>query len=274
METTEEISFLTILLPLAGIIFLIALGVLFLYQQFQKNIIRQQLEREEMKSKYQKNLLSNTIRVQEEERKRIARDLHDELGAALSIGRMQLTQLEKQAHIEPQKIVEIRELIETTLASTRRISHELMPLQLAKLGLEKALLSLLSKAKEAGQLETNIAIGANYNKLPWLIEVGIYRIYSELVNNTLKHSEATRIDISILHKSDQLFCRYADNGKGLPKEIINQGLGLKSLENRVKAFEGELEFGNRNEGGFFTRFKIPLNSFFDTTDNPTEFNTN
>ena len=149
METPQEIDFITMLLPLAGIAFLIALGVIFMYQQFQKNIIRQQLEREEIKSQYQKELLHTTIKVQEEERQRIANDLHDELAAALSIGRMQLTQLEHEKEFNPKRIAEVREIMETTLAATRRVSHELMPLQLSQLGLEKALVTLLKKAEDA-----------------------------------------------------------------------------------------------------------------------------
>lgn len=258
METSEEIDFVAMLLPLAGITFLIALGVIFMYQQFQKNIIRQQLEREEERSHHQKQLLVTTIRVQEEERKRIAGDLHDELAAMLSIGRMQLTQLEHQKEFNLKRITEIRKLLETTLTATRRISHELMPLQLSELGLEKALYHLLEKAENAQDIITNMALSSTCNELPWVMEVALYRIYAELVNNTLKHAEATIIDISILCQANQLFCRYEDNGKGLSKAIMNQGLGLQNLKNRVIAFEGTLEFGNRSEGGFYCKIIVPI----------------
>ncbi len=258
MEASQELDIVRLILPLAIIVLIIAIGVVLLYQQFQKNIIRQRLEKEELKSQYQKELLQTTINVQEEERKRIARDLHDELGAALSIGRMQLVQLENQQEIDPKKLSKIRELVEETLASTRRISHELMPLQLTKLGLEKALLALLEKVEGSNQLQTQIAIGLKGQKLPWLQEIALYRIYSELINNTLKHAEANTIEISIWLESEQLFCRYADNGIGINKKVLEQGLGLKSLESRIKAFEGTLKSGNRNEGGFFANMKIPI----------------
>ncbi len=258
METSEELNFLKILLPLAGIIFLIALGVIFMYQQFRKNIIRQQLEREEIKNKYQKELLLTTIRVQEEERKRIASDLHDELAAALSIGYMQLTQLEDQKEFNPEKIAQVRSLLQTTLASTRRISHELMPLQLAQFGLEKALSNLLEKVESAQNIHTNLAISSNCDTLPWIYEVALYRIYSEMINNTLKHAEATTVDISILCKSEQLFCRYSDDGKGLPEKLIDAGIGLQNIENRVRSFDGKLEVGNSADGGFYCKIILPL----------------
>lgn len=246
------------LLPLAGIIFLIVLGVIFMYQQFRKNIIRQQLEREEIKNKYQRELLLTTIRVQEEERKRIASDLHDELAAALSIGYMQLTQLEEQKEFNLKKIAQVRELLQTTLASTRRISHELMPLQLSQFGLEKALSNLLEKVESAQNIQTNLAVSRSCDKLPWIYEVALYRMYSEMINNTLKYAEATTIDISILCKSEQLFCQYADDGKGLPEKPLHSGIGLQNIENRVQSFEGKFEYGNSEEGGFYAKIILPL----------------
>jgi signal transduction histidine kinase len=259
MEASQEIDFLMVLLPLVIVLLLIALGVIFMYQQFQKSIIHQQLTKEALKGTHQKELLHLVVKTQEEERKRIARDLHDELGAALSIGRMQLVQLENQKSIDPQQITPIRELMESTLASTRHISHQLMPLQLAQMGLERALHSLLDKVKQTGKVQPHIAIANNLGKLPWLLEIGLYRIYSELINNTLKHAKATRIEISIFKDSEQLFCRYTDNGTGLPEKTLNHGLGLQSLKSRVDIFEGKIQFGNQESGGFFTRIVIPLN---------------
>ncbi len=259
METAQEVDFLTILVPLAGIILIITVGVILMYLQFQRSIFRQELANEELKSLHQKQLLQRTIEVQEQERKRIAMDLHDELGAILSISRMQLLQLESQDEISKEDIGPVRDLIENTLASTRRISHELMPLQLEKLGLENALLSLLTKAKESGEIESNIAISESCDELPWMVELGLYRIFSELINNTIKHADATTIEISILLEDGQLFCRYSDNGKGINLDTSVTGLGMQSVENRIDALQGSWEYGDRSSGGFFARIRIPLN---------------
>ncbi len=259
METSQEISFLMILLPLVGILFLIAIGVVLMYQQFQKNIILQQLKREEMNNEHQRELLRKMVKVQEKERKRIAQDLHDELGAALSIARMQLKHLENDHPNNEEQIRKTRELIETTLTSTRRISHQLMPLQLKKLGLEKALMALLDKARDSGKCETNIAVGDKCSELPWLVQIGVYRIYSELINNSLKHAEAKSIDLSLHCDSEQLFCRYADDGSGIDSTQKNNGLGMKSIENRIKALYGHWKYGNREKGGFYAQINLPLN---------------
>jgi len=257
MEATHEINLLSILVPLLVIVFIIAIGVVLMYLQFQKNIMKQQLKREALKNEHQQELIQKTVAVQEVERKRIAQDLHDELGAVLSISRMQLLQLESETHAPTERIRPIREMIETTLTSTRRISHELMPLQLEQLGLEQALQSLLSKAANSHQLTTNLAVSENTSELAWITQLGLYRIYSELIHNSLKHAGASTIDISVLREGNQLYGRYADDGRGLSDDKAD-GLGMKSLENRVNALNGHWDFGNRAQGGFYANIKIEL----------------
>ena len=95
MEDLEKLNLLSTLIPFALIVFVITIGVVLLNQQFRKKLFKQQLEQENLKIVHQEKLLQTAVKVQEDERKRIARDLHDELGAMLSIGRMQLVELEK-----------------------------------------------------------------------------------------------------------------------------------------------------------------------------------
>lgn len=256
MEELKALELLSIIYPVAIVVFIIAIGVVLMNQQFQKNIIQQQLKREELKGEHQKELLNKTIRVQEGERKRIASDLHDELGAILSISKMQLIRAEKECVENTTRLTEIKSLIETALASTRRISHELMPLQLEKMGLEKALLSLLNGVEKTGDY-TNVISIANL-KLPWMVELGLYRIYSELINNTVKHAKANSIHINISLEEELLYCKYVDNGIGLPKTEKGKGLGMASIENRVKSLEGEWEWRNGTTEGFHVTMKIPL----------------
>lgn len=256
MEEPETLSILDTLIPFAIIVFLIAIGVVLLNQQFRKNLYKQQLEKESLKIKHQEKLLETGVQVQENERKRIARDLHDELGAALSIGRMQLMQLEKATEIDPKKIEDVRHLIENILASTRRISHELTPLHLENLGLEKALKSLLQRLEESGKISTTVSIDAAIDEFPWLVQLALYRIYSELINNTLKYAQASQLEIHIFKTKESLNCHYFDNGIGLKKETNSAGLGFTSIENRVNMLKGSLDFGTREEGGFYAEIIV------------------
>jgi signal transduction histidine kinase len=262
MDPTAELSYLQLLLPLIGVVSVIVVGVVLLHQHFRKSLYKQQLAREELKNKHQQELLRNAIQVQEEERKRISQDLHDELGAALSISRMHLLRLEKLGQSDQNKAVEelpkVREYVESALASTRRISHELMPAQLQMLGLAKALEGVAHWAGSASELEPSVEVNGNLNELPWDTTLGLYRIYTELINNTLKHAEASTANLKIDAEFQSLSFQYWDNGKGLPVSARNVGMGLKGMEGRVSALNGELKVGNNDAGGFFANIKLPI----------------
>ncbi|MCJ8291676.1 MAG: hypothetical protein HRT58_04875 [Crocinitomicaceae bacterium] len=258
MEDPEKINFISTLIPFAIIVFIIAIGVVLLSQHFRKNVFKQLLEKESLKIKHQEKLLQTSVNVQEEERKRIAMDLHDELGAALSIGRMQLVQLEQSEEFNAEKIIEIRQLIESTLASTRRISHELMPLNLDKLGLEKALKFLCVRIEESGGTKVKIVIPEFTIKLPRLLELALYRIYSELINNTIKYADASNLEISIIQEKDVLFCSYLDDGNGLNENSKTCGLGFKSIESRVNMLKGTWKYGNRENRGFYAHVELSI----------------
>lgn len=262
MEATTELNFLSTLLPMVLVIFVIAIGVVLLNQQFQKNLYRQQLLQEELKSQHQQELLRSSIEIQETERKRIARDIHDELGALLSITRMHLVQMEQQegGAGENQSITlqHVRHLTENAIASMRRISHELMPLQLEKFGLVQTLEALTNHTETTGKIHIQIKTDEDLPELNWPVKLGLYRIILEMVNNTLKHAEATAIQIDFSAKDEQVICLYTDNGKGISANHSGGGLGLKSIEGRTSALGGSVEIGNKSHKGFYGLIKIPL----------------
>lgn len=212
----------------------------------------------EVKYLHQHQLLKSSIQTQEVERKRIAQDLHDELGAVLSISRMHLVQIqnEKATNSAMQSgIQQARMLTEAALATMRRISHELMPPQLENFGLIKTLEAITAQMQEAKKITVNFH--ASDELLRWTLptELGLYRICMEMINNTLKHAEATKINIDLKQSSGQLLFSYSDNGKGLP-EVVHVGHGFKNIEARANIIGGELAMGNNDHGGFYATVKI------------------
>lgn len=262
METPAEISVLSTLLPLAGIIFIITIGVVLLNQQFQKNLFRQKLEQEELKNIHQRDLLSSSIRVQEEERKRIAQDLHDELGAALSIARMHLVQLQKKCNEEPSgshtTIGNVKNLIENAMANMRRISHQLMPPQLEAFGLVNTLEDVARQINNAGEIVIEINAAPQLPEFDWMLKLGLYRINMELINNTIRHAGADKITIDLRVEPDHIISAYRDNGKGLPENFSGNGSGCRGIESRVASLGGTFELGNSSGGGFYALVKIPF----------------
>ncbi|SJZ84648.1 Protein of unknown function [Chitinophaga eiseniae] len=261
METIKDLSFINALLPLAVIVFIIGIGVVFLNLHFQKNLSDQKLKREALKSSYQQDLLRSNIQAQEEERKRIAHDLHDELGAVMSIMRMHLMVLEQQsAEGTPlqEGLLQVRTLSETALSSVRSISHRLMPPQLESFGLPAALHSVTEQFNKAGDITIALNCDDYMDDLPWLVNLGLFRIIMEMINNTIKHAGAKAIRIDLFHRGEEVVCNYADDGCGLPEGTAGKGLGLKSIEGRVNALGGKLEMGNLESGGYYAIVRIIL----------------
>lgn len=219
------------------------------------------LEQEELKSKYQNDLLRSSIVVQEDERKRIAQDMHDELGATLSIARMQLVQIEQQKGVQPalvNAVHQVRITTEAALATMRRLSHELMPPQLESFGLIKTLESVSNQINSAKTISIAINATDEQMRLASSTELALYRICMELINNTIKHADAKQISISIAQSENQVQFRYEDDGRGFVVQENHQGLGLKSIEARVNTFSGNIQIGPSNSGGFAATISIPM----------------
>lgn len=258
MEEAATIDLVPTLVPFILIIFVLVIAVVFLKQQRQKKILKQRLEKQESRINQHKKLLQVTIQVQESERKKIAENIHDELGASLSISRMLLRQMEDENSAQTEKIKEVREIIDTSLVSARRISQELIPLQLSKLGLKKALCALVSKAEKESDAVINIVISQSPLVLPWDVEIGLYRIYKELINNSLNHTKAKEIDISMYKEGDFLFCQYSDDSKVIQDDKQIHGIDFQNLESRIISFNGSIVFENPESEGFHANIKIPL----------------
>ena len=259
MEEPQEIELLGIFLPLLGLVFLIAVVVLYLNQYFQKQLTQQKLVEQELKNEQQKKLLQTSINVQEAERKRIARDLHDELGATLSISRMHLLKLEQDRDISDDlksSIQNIRTVTESALTSMRRISHELMPAQLATFGLVKTLQSVVDQVNETGELSLSMKDTLGATRIPWELEVGLYRMVMELVHNTIKHSGAGKASICLEKTVRHIELTYTDDGAGINETEKLTGLGLKSIEARANASGGFFEILDAD--GFHARVVLSI----------------
>ncbi|MFN4972235.1 MAG: sensor histidine kinase [Bacteroidota bacterium] len=262
MEMEPNLTFTTALVSFIVVVFIIAVGVVLLNLQFQKNLHRQQLANEELKYKHQLELLQSSIAVQEDERKRIAENLHDELGALLSISRMRMLQVENEIpeQFEKQRktLSEIRTYVETSIASMRRISHELIPPQLEQFGLVNTLETITTQLSGINNLSITFTHSTRKPVFGWPVEIGLYRVFMELINNTIKHAGATEIHIDITETDALLKCLYRDNGIGLADEKEMAGLGLKSMEGRIKALGGQLLISSRSSTGFTAVIQIPL----------------
>ncbi len=216
--------------------------------------------------KSQKILMRTIINTEEKERKRFAEELHDGIGPLLSGINMYIEKIKSQEIIstENQKLLKYcNELVNDSISQIRIISNDLMPRLLGKHGLAKSLNSFIGKINHLKSINIKLS-GDEIETDDIQHEAGIilYRGITELINNTLKHSNAKNIIIDITKKENFIVVNYSDDGKGISLKKIHQtrkhaGLGIKNLISRVKSINGTINFADNNQQGFSTEIIIP-----------------
>jgi signal transduction histidine kinase len=247
-------------------IVLIALAVFVVLYFRQKAIKDRIIARQKIQQlEEEKKLMAAKLLVegQETERKRIAQELHDGLGVLLSATRMQFTSI-KDVSPESQPIIEkATQMLEQASGDVRKISHNMMPGLLTKLGLFEAVEDLFENLKDTENLTATCVIsGEPEERMPENKEIMIYRIVQELVNNTLKHANASKIELSMKVIPDGLHIRYFDDGRGFDVEktlaMETGSFGLKSMESRVNFLNGKMDIQSAPGKGVEFSIKIPL----------------
>jgi signal transduction histidine kinase len=235
------------------LMFLLAGMLLFFVSSYQKRLLRNKADVEKMKVRHQLDLFQSSIDAMEDERRRVSRDLHDEIGAALSVLRLQVGQMSVDKDFNPENaqnlIVGSKQLIDNTIENVRRISNDMLPSGLEEFGLKYAIEMLCDKVESASRLVINLNINS-LERMENRLELSLYRILQELLNNTLKHANATEVNIDFATDNQQLTITYQDNGQGFDLEKLSKrGLGLKNIESRVSMIHGKLEYMTDLEKG-------------------------
>jgi signal transduction histidine kinase len=216
----------------------------------QRKVIRYQLRLQRMEHDQQKLLLNASIRLQEEERQRIAADLHDDAGPLLATARLYLNEnlvnLDKTTQL--QSIYNAKQIIDDTIQLIRNISHSLMPPTLKNFGLESAVNDLFQKISGSGSMNASSRFHDYRERLQAENELIIFRVIQELVNNILKHSNASFIHLTQNTSGNKFFIRLHHDGRGITQNDFNKlnksnvGLGLKNIQSRLKVLHGKIFF--------------------------------
>lgn len=236
----------------------LAVGVLVLYNTSQRRILKGVEEAHLKEIEYTNSLLANSISVQERERSRIAKDLHDGIGSKLSVVNLNLNLLKMQLSENP-KVSAILGQIETSLSDSisrvRDISHNLYPPILEKFGIQSALESLAKEVTRTGVLKVHLDIDHNWKEFDMTSQLHIYRINQELLHNTIKHAEAKNVWISSQLVEDGLKFLYKDDGMGVDKkDESSNGLGISSILTRINILNASVKFYDEHMEGYKVEF--------------------
>jgi two-component system, NarL family, sensor kinase len=246
---TQEKEFYQSLLIVVGIVGIILLYFIITIIRYQRRSLR--LHKEKIQAE---------IDTLEKERKRIALDLHDELGPLLSAIKLQINSLDTNDPQDQEMIGKSSIHLDSIIKKLREISNNLMPNTLVRKGLQKAVDEFIENTQQTHGLQVKFICEQNLHLSPHQ-EVNIYRIIQEILHNTVKHSKATLLIIKIMIEEDRLLLMTADNGKGFDyfaKLRENPGLGLRNLQSRAEVMGGELACQSEPGKGTMYTFEIPV----------------
>ena len=222
-----------------------------------------QLKRE---TKLQQKFSKQLVDFQEEEKKRIASELHDGIGQNLLIitNRAQIGLMNENADKMKEQLTSISDTASESINEIRHITHHLHPTLLDKIGLTKTLQAMIHKFEGSSSVTFSISIDDIDNIFNAENEVNIYRIVQEGINNVIKHSGAKQTEISILKKEKTLKMIIRDDGKGIAEIKLknflssSEGFGLRSLKERVKYLNGNISIDSHVGKGTTLNITIPI----------------
>jgi signal transduction histidine kinase len=247
-------------------LFLVALLLISIYfytQKVKRNKIVAAHKMQEAEIAYQKELIQSVITSQEAERKRIGADLHDEVGSALSSLRMMIEQFTVNKENDDKALFgsETKLAIDRIVSNTRGIAHDFSPITGGVHGFLDALEELLERVNQTGKMEATVTLDSE-NSITGLSNteaLNMYRVLSELVNNTLKHAAAGHIALDIFRQNDELNIQYKDDGRGMEQPKNQKGIGLHNIESRLGMMGAVYEIITSLGNGYIMNIRLPVN---------------
>jgi signal transduction histidine kinase len=240
-------------------LFILAGFILYFY--YQNLVLKQKNEIKDLDNKLQYKIISATLDGQDQERNKISVVLHDHVSAILSSVGLHLSAFENSISKEQiQELKKTRSLLKDAHDKVRDLSHELVPSLLVKFGLQYALSDLCEKNSNSILHFDYVSGLSEQNKYPTDFETKIYFIVSELLNNVMKHSNASKSVLYVAEINKQLNIKIEDNGKGFDVNQVNKtnGFGLTQIKARIKNMNGDMNINSKKNQGTIITIKVNI----------------
>ncbi|MDR1415278.1 MAG: sensor histidine kinase [Odoribacteraceae bacterium] len=232
-----------------------AVGVFYIRKLFQ---FLRRLDK--IRDETEKRVLSAIIRTEERERQRFAKELHDGLGPLLSVGKMLISGFNagNAPDVNAKLLHNLQQVADESIASVKEISTNISPHVLNDFGLKEAVSSFISKLRAANGIDIRFQSNIQRQRFSYNVEVIMYRVICELINNTIRHAAATRVRVNLYLEDDILHLDYEDNGRGfdVQQATANGGMGISNMRYRLNSGNGDLQFTSQPGQGLQARAHI------------------
>ena len=232
----------------------LSIGVMYAHKLF-KYIDRLNRQR----SLLNKRILTAVLRTEEKARSRFSKELHDGLGPLLSSAKMSLTALAREEHDAEQReiITNTTYVIDEAIRSLREISNNLSPHVLNDFGLARGVQNFIDKSAAMHDVKIRFTTNLRSERFDTDIEVILYRVICELINNSLKHAACTSINLSLSQSGTSLALDYSDNGRGFnPQAMMDCGMGLSNISSRINSLGGTFEITSSKGKGMRAAIRV------------------
>lgn len=241
-------------------ILVIVLSFIFIVIRSHQRSLKQQATLHNLQLSHQQELLNTLVVSQEEERKRIGQDLHDDVGTALAHLRLVIELFKKDTGPEEHFATNCKNLIDKIVTDVRHISHNLSPPGIAIYGFFNTLEDLCDAIVKTGALKISVKNVAEQKiaNLSQLQSISLYRIMEELLTNTIRHSGAAQVEILFSESGDLFVVSYRDNGRGTGAGSgAIPGMGLQNIRNRLEVIGAREDHSEDNLKGYHFCFVLP-----------------
>jgi two-component system, NarL family, sensor kinase len=223
------------------------------YRNYRQKQKLQQQRISELETEKQLTATEAVLKGEEQERTRLAKDLHDGLGGMMSGIKYSFLTMKRNLIMTPENQLAFErsmDMLDSSIQEMRRVAHNMMPEALLKFGLDTALKDLSNDINQTGALHVNYqSIGMDHAIIDQTTSITIYRIIQELINNTMKHAAATNSIVQLSRTDNKLTITVEDDGKGFDTACLGmaKGIGWTNIMNRVEFLKGKLDI-NSNAG--------------------------
>jgi signal transduction histidine kinase len=232
-------------------------------QILSQNEMLQQRTIAEMEKQHRIEVMQGTIEAEENERHKIADQLHDETSSLLALASLNISSAMEKGNVDPrqgEQLNKAHEIVQSVSSSVRDISHRLTPLLIEKYGFRKAIEDMQQTVLLSGKIKMNITVIGfeSDGRYPKLLLNNIYRIIQELVHNMLKHARAGNAYIELVEHDSYIVLMAEDDGVGMGDLPLVKGKGLSAIQAKIDYLNGRMEISDKKEGGLLTVIEIPV----------------
>ena len=256
---------MTTIFIITAFLLIVAVGIIVLVLVYQKKQLQYIGEKKQLKITFEKEILESKLEIQEQTLKNISQEIHDNIGQALSLVKLNINtiNINEPAQIQ-NKINDSRQLITKAIQDLRDLSKSLNTDYIVDSGLSKALEYQLDMIRKTGVYEVKFEIEGKQYRLGNQQELILFRIVQEVLNNIMKHAKATLIDVKLLFEPALFTLKIIDNGVGFDTSKIehndysNLGLGVRNMHNRAKMINTHFQITSRPEQGTTVVLTLPV----------------